>query len=211
MTKNDLIDNKTITDIHIEQKPFFFTGKSIKKVNLLSIRDYENPNLTHEYNKVKETMSNPNEQFVFHGCPFENLNEIYEKGFDLDKVGLTTGNLGHLGRGIYCSKRIEVAMYYCGINNNYILRPKFFLLCCKALLGKEKSFDMGECKVGCNLMEGYDSHQRKPSICETFFDDIYGKVQYCHQESVVFSKTNIVPMYLLELEIVPFEKGIPKQ
>jgi len=106
-----------------------------------------------------------NEVFLFHGSPLEdNLDSIGNNGFDLSRLGKTSGNLGWYGAGIYGTQNVGAAIRYSYWNTT---RPDKEIntrriLVCRAVLGKTFVIPDNSCDfIGKPCQDNYHSHQGK--------------------------------------------------
>lgn len=170
-----------------------------------SFDEWENKPLENRYNKKKNLWlsqnKNINEMILFHGCPVkENIENIKNNGFDINKLGANTLNKGLYGAGIYFSKTPNGAAGYSVENND---GAEFYtVIISKVLVGKSfpvpppktiivESDNIGELKSvysyeGKDCEIGYDSHQFRNEI-------------------IVFDSSQILPLGLLYLHIEPID------
>ena len=75
---------------------------------VLAIHEVVNPALWKLYTQHKESMTDPNEQWLFHGSGPENIASIALDGFDV-KLAKSTGSFG---AGVYFAKKVSTSLSY---------------------------------------------------------------------------------------------------
>lgn len=146
-----------------------------------------------------------NETILYHGCPsVEGRQGIKMKGFDLKKVGSSSHNLGLFGAGIYFANTPVGAIGYSTSEHPSDAQISYSIIVSRVLVGKSLELPYGGITTaedrergggidefllafpftGIGLVDGYDSHS-------------------CNGEVCVFKESQILPLGMLHMDVVP--------
>jgi len=127
------------------------------------------------------------ERWLYHGTRRESMVSIFASGFDLKRLGSTTGNRGCYGAGIYLTPLPALACSYSRIG---VFPPPSAtaVLLCKVLLGRTVILSAEEASrgkhMGMELLPGYDSHLSPGDV-----------------EVVCFDSAQVLPVAILHLTL----------
>ena len=159
------------------------------KLKLVAVEEVLNPALWKVYSQQKESMTEPNEQWLFHGSGPENIANISVEGFD---VKLANPN-GSYGAGIYFAKDSSTSQGY---------TRKDPLKACKQqtavqpeMLSKARSMGL-QVMLLCSVLVGQvGAGQARLTAPPTGFDSVGGS-----SVTVVYNAAQAYPRYLIFLK-----------
>lgn len=154
-----------------------------------------------QYNLTKEKLKSNNikfeERIVYHGTYEENIENTFKNGFLVDKCGSRMPS--HFGKGIYTSKYVDIAIYYCygGIN------PK-----------NQYGYEKAEHKlIACSVIviNEYKTNKR-PVLFHKPMNDDYNILTATsktenngiHSETVIYDQSHILPICVIQTKKIEY-------
>ncbi|KAL3131104.1 hypothetical protein ABBQ38_000414 [Trebouxia sp. C0009 RCD-2024] len=159
------------------------------KLKLVAIEEVLNPALWKAYTQQKESMAEPNEQWLFHGSGPENIANISAEGFD---VKLANPN-GSYGAGIYFARDSSTSQNYTGrvplkgCNQQAAIQPE--------MLRNAKSMKL-QVMLLCSVLVGrVGAGQARQTAPPAGFDSVGNS-----SVSVVYNAAQAYPRYIIFLQ-----------
>ena len=145
---------------------------------------YYEHKITKIYNVKRNIELKARRVMLYHGSNLNNIKDILETGFNINKLGTNTNNTGFYGNGFYFTNSLP-----CATNYSKTIKTPAYVLDCDVYLGNiyHCQEQVKNCTTINSIKNGYDSHS--------------GKCSYCYQcmEYVVDNKEYIIVRRIIEI------------